>query len=185
MSIECITAVDYLNAQDKAQRNGADKPAFKRIQEDLKRLPKTQERLAFELLEIAGLALRRGKNPRNAALPALELCRSISEERLSDYIADVDSMAVQCFELMDHCRDNRFTFTFLTSLLVLRTLDTQRLNSLLEKLKTASEEHEPRRKLLAHAEESPLEIRKRIRKLRKQVDRQLVEYFLPPRFGRS
>src|SRR6266496_972015 len=103
MSPEFITASEYLEAEAKARRNGADKPTFRRIEQELKRLPRTQERLMFELLKIARAALYQGKNPGAAALPAMIMGRSLTFENRPKYLEAIEDIAVRCFESMAQC----------------------------------------------------------------------------------
>jgi protein-arginine kinase activator protein McsA len=51
--VEHITASEYLAACARAASNGVEKPALRHIHEELKRLPKTRQRLAFEMLQLA------------------------------------------------------------------------------------------------------------------------------------
>ena len=176
MNVESITASEYLRAEENARRNGADKPAFRRIEEEIKRLPRTQERLAFELLKIARTTLDQGKNPGDAALPAMSMGRSLTEENRPKYLEAIEEIAVRCFELMAQCVDNRFTLTFVSSLFALRTSDEQRLNILLDKLKRALGQADPRREFLAYAEQSESQITARLHRLRKQIKQEMLEY---------
>ena len=52
--VEHITALEYLAASARAVSNGADKPALRHIHEELKELPKTRQRLVFEMLPLLG-----------------------------------------------------------------------------------------------------------------------------------
>lgn len=175
MNVESITASEYLRAQENAKRNGADKPVFRRIEEEVKRLPKTQERLIFELLTVARAALDRGKNPGDAALPAMHMGLSLTQENRPKYLEAIEDIAVRCFESMAQCVDSRFTLTFVSSLFVLRTSDKQRLNIQLDKLKRALGQADPRREFLAHAEQSESQIKEQLRQLRRQIELQLAE----------
>jgi hypothetical protein len=175
MSPEFITASEYLEAEAKARRNRADRPAFKRIEEELKRLPKTQERLAFELLKIARAALDQGKDPGEAPLRAMSMARSITPENRPKYLEAIEDMAVRCFELMAGFVDNRFTLTFVDSLFAIRTFDKQLLSILLDKLRRMLTQADSRREFLVLAEESESQIKDRIRVLRSQIELQLTE----------
>jgi hypothetical protein len=170
---EFITASEYLEADRKARRNGADKPAFRRIEEELKRLPKTQERLAFELLKIARAALDRWKNPGDAAM---SMGRSMTDDNRSKYLEAIEDIALRCFDLMAQCADSRFTLTFVSSLIALRTSDKQRFDTLLEKLTRAlGKQADPRREFLVLAEESESQIKNRLHQLRREMELQLAE----------
>lgn len=174
MNVESITASEYLRAQENAKRNGADKPVFRRIEEEIKRLPKTQERLTFELLTVARAALDRGKNPGDAALPAMSLGLSRTQENWPKYLEAIEDIAVRCFESMAQCVDSRFTLTFVSSLFALRMSDKQRLNTLLDKLRPALGQADPRRELLALAELSESQIDEQLRHLGRQIELQLA-----------
>jgi hypothetical protein len=174
MSPEFITASEYLEAEAKARRNGADKPAFRSIEQELKRLPRTQERLTFELLRIARSALDQGKNPGDAALLAMTMGRSLTHENRLKYLETIEDIAVRCFESMARCVDSRFTLTFVGSLFALRTSDKQRLDILLDKLKRALDQRaDSRREFLVLAEES--QIKNRLHQLRREMELQLAE----------
>jgi len=176
MSAEFITASEYLEAEAKARRNGADKPAFRRIEQELKRLPSTQERLTFELLKLARAALDQGKNPGDAALPAMSMGRSLTHENRPKYLEAIEDIAVRCFESMAQCVDSRFTLTFVGSLFALRTSDKQRLDILLDKLKRALDQQaDSRREFLVLAEESESQIKDRLHQLRREIELQLAE----------
>ena len=53
MNAEHLTAPEFLDAESRAARNGADKPSFKRLLKDLQQFPETRQRLAFEFLAMA------------------------------------------------------------------------------------------------------------------------------------
>jgi len=173
MSIELITAPEYLAAEQKAFRNGADKPAFRRIEEEIKRLPETQARLTFEFLKLARTSLDQGKNPGDTALPAMAMGRSLTHENRHKYLEAIEDIAVRCFESMAKCVDSRFTLTFVSSLCALRTSDKQRLDILLDKLKRALDQADPRREFLILVEASESQRREQLRQLRKQIDLEL------------
>jgi len=176
MTVESITASEYMRAKENAARNAADMPALRRVEEELNRLPKTQERLVIDLLKVARAALDRGKNLGEAALPAIDMGRSLGLEKQPKYLEAIEDIAVRCFESMPKCVDSRFTLTFVSSLFVLRTSDKQRLNILLDKLKRSLGHADYRCDLLALAEESEEQMRERDRELRRRIDLQLSEY---------
>lgn len=75
MDVKDITIDQYLEAKYRAQLNGADKPEFRRINEELRALSETRERLAFEFLAAGEKILKRNHD----AEPQLDAALLFSE----------------------------------------------------------------------------------------------------------
>ena len=71
MNVENMTAIQYVEAEEKAKQNGSDKLVLAQIHEELDKMPSKQEQLAFELLHLASTVLDSGRNPGRFALPAI------------------------------------------------------------------------------------------------------------------
>jgi len=170
MNVENFTAEEFLEAEEAAERNGADKPVLRAIKQNLSDFPKTQERLAFQLLAIAWKALEHEGNPRKAAGLAIEMHQSVSVQRLPEYLLAIERIACKCFELMGKCRDSRFSLTLVLALSVLRRSDEKQFKVLLESLKSRSEGTSPGRDILVMFEQSESEskeaLKEALRKLR-------------------
>src|SRR5262245_46779619 len=74
--LENITAPELLRLGVNATRNEADMPAFRKVTEELKRFPKSKQRLAFEMLELAWQSLELGQDPSNETMLAARFGRS-------------------------------------------------------------------------------------------------------------
>src|SRR6266542_985499 len=99
LDIENISALDYLEASAKAARNGADKPAFKHISQQLKQLPMTRQRLAFEMLPLAWQSLERGEEPGWTAGFAGCCWGVIEPAQMYEYTTWLERIIVRSFEL--------------------------------------------------------------------------------------
>ena len=156
--VEHITALEYLEASARAVRNGADKPAFKHINEALKRFPKTRQRLVFEMLNLAWQSLERGEDPRQEAGFA-GCCRdSIEAERMPEYITWLERIVIRCFELRSQLPNPEtahgpFALTPSLMLISLGKVDRARFSALVEDLKNQCSESQLdwRRKVLSRA----------------------------------
>jgi hypothetical protein len=138
--VEHISAVEYLAADAKAARNGFDKPAFKHINNELKKLPMTRLRLAFEMLPLAWQSLERGEEPLDEIGFAGCSWSSIEPQRLSEYSTWFEKIILRSFELRDQLSNppgehGPFAMTLLLSLTTLGRVDRNRFLVMLEILK--------------------------------------------------
>jgi hypothetical protein len=157
--VEHITALELLEAQARAACNGADKPAVKHIYEELKRLPKTRQRLALELLQLAWNSLESGEEPIFTAFMAASFGDSMEAERIPEYIVWLERIINRCFELRSQLsgpeREHRgFELTLPAMLVSLGKVDRGRFTALLESLRGRCVEtgHDARLKLLSDVE---------------------------------
>jgi len=94
-----ISALDYLEAGECARQDGVEGPAFKHIQNELRDLPATRERLAFEMLPLIWQSLERGEEPAWQTSLAGSCWGSIQAERLPEYTAWLEKIILRIFEL--------------------------------------------------------------------------------------
>ena len=156
MNVERITASDFLKAQDRARRNAAENPAFRNISKQLKDLPKSQERLAFEFIMMALQALERGASPRAMIVKALYFEGAIESAREPEYLAHIENVIFRCFELLGQVKTGTGEYTSLQltlslTLMAVRKRDRNRFSLVLETLRHSLGEpdEDPRFKILA------------------------------------
>jgi len=157
--VEHITASEYLAACARAASNGVEKPALRHIHEELKRLPKTRQRLAFEMLQLAWQTLERGEDPRREAGFAACASGAIESERMPEYIMWLEKIAVRCFELRGQLptpqgEHGRFTLSLGGMLIAFGKVDRARFSAVFEALKSECDAADlnSRRKLLSGIE---------------------------------
>jgi hypothetical protein len=155
MSVDQITASRFLDLKDKAKRNGADKPAFRLILEELNGLPITQEQLSFEFLTMALNDLGRGNCPRAMLVESLYFERSVSKAKLVEFLEHIEAIASGSFELLKsptiHSGERMCLEMALGSaLILLRKRDGNRFKALLDSLKMSiiAPNQDPRSKFL-------------------------------------
>jgi len=157
--VEHITALEYLAACARAACNGVDKPALKHIHEELKRLPKTRQRLTFEMLRLAWQTLERREDPGwETGFPSCAW-GSIEAEQMPEYIMWLEKIAIRCFELRGQLPSPQgehgpFTVSLNGMLIALGKVDRARFSVVLGALKSKCDEADlnSRRKLLSGVE---------------------------------
>jgi hypothetical protein len=138
--VEHISALEYLEASARADRNGVDNPAFKHIQEQVNRLPMTRQRIVFEMLPLAWQSLELGEEPGWTAGFAGCCWGSIEPQRLSEYTTWLEKIIVRCFELRGQLPDppgenGPFAMTLSMMLVTLGKVERGRFTAVLESLK--------------------------------------------------
>jgi hypothetical protein len=166
--VEHITALEYLAASARAVCNGADKAALRHIYAELKRFPKTRQRLAFEMLRLAWQTLERREDPGWEAVFVSCAWGSIEAEQMPEYIMWLEKIAIRCFELLGQLPSPQrehapFTLSLRGMLIALGKVDSARFNVVLEALKSKCDEADlnSRRKLLSRVEDFVLKSRHR------------------------
>jgi hypothetical protein len=124
-------------------------------------LPKTRQRLAFEMLPLVWQTLERGEEPVCAAVFASCAWGSIEAEQMPEYIMWLEKIAIRCFELRGQLPSPQrehapFTLSLRGMLIALGKVDPARFKVLLETLKSKCDEADlnSRRKLLLGVEDS-------------------------------
>jgi hypothetical protein len=163
MNIDRITALEFLEAEANAMRNGSDKPAFKRIMTELKQAPRAQERLAFKLTRMALQEAESGDCTTRTAAWALFFSNAVDHPRTEDFLAELDELILTCFEALGPLgvRSPGFTrlrFTLKFALAVLGRMDKGRLRTTLSVLtdRSANDDTDCRRRILVSATQAPV-----------------------------
>lgn len=155
-----ITAAEFLAAGDKAARNAVDRPAFDYILDQLTRLPKTRERLVFELFQLVWQTLERREDPPLQPLMLAFCYTPRGPARLAEYTAWLEKIVLRCVELRrqlpappgDH---GPFSLEISWGLIALRRVAPTRFTALLRDLKEqgADPALDPRWKVIATVEQ--------------------------------
>jgi hypothetical protein len=158
MNVEQITALAYLDAADRAARNGIDKPRFGQLVEDLKRFPKTQQRLAFELLAIASQSVEQRCDPGQFIGMAAAFSGSVEAQRLPEYTMTFEKIMFAYFEVLGRPGTriegvHPFVLTFVLGLSIIRKFDPNRFLVLVEILKSQCSDPDPRGQIITEAEQ--------------------------------
>ncbi len=98
MDVNQITALEFLEAEQKAARNGIDKPPFRRLLSELQNLPKAQQRLAFEFLAMAWRALNSAGDPGQLIAWSTFYAKAIEQQKLQEYLFWLEKIILRCFE---------------------------------------------------------------------------------------
>ena len=159
-NVERISALEYLEAGAKAERNGVDKPAFKHIQDELERLPMARQRLTFEMLQLVWQSLERGEEPGLGAVFGGSYWSAIEPQRSSEYRVWLEKIILRSFELRSRLSnppgdDGPFGMILSTMLIALGKVDRSRFSAILENLKRrgGEEKLDPRWKVIARVAE--------------------------------
>jgi hypothetical protein len=179
MNIEHISALEYLMAEENA-RYGTEEPMFREVKKRVLELPRTQERLAFEFLQLSWGSIQRHTSPAKTALLAMCFHPAISKGKISDYLGWIERISVECFELLKtqgHQKDATLKLTVSSALSVLRKMDQNRFQALLGSLsrKTGDPHVDPRHAILNEARDSKQERGERRRLVRERVRHQRIE----------
>ena len=152
-NIEDITAGEYLEFSARAGANGADKPVFQRICQELERLPATRERLGLELLRMAWQSFEQGNKPYE--LIGLGGCfgNSTQTRKPPEFLELLEKLTVRSFEALVRSSNppeaHPFGFGLTLAVSALRRADPQRATALLANLKDAfGKETRERRRLI-------------------------------------
>jgi hypothetical protein len=140
MRVDKIKASAFLRAERLAACSGAGSQVFKQIKAELRKLPMVEERLAFEFLELAWLALQSGQDPLAPAFQALLFRGKIGESQRQKYAAWITRLIFKTFEVLGEMRppideNNRIMFTFQLSLTTLRVIDRAEFESIVNLLR--------------------------------------------------
>jgi hypothetical protein len=100
MEVEHITAPEFLAAARNAECNAPDKPSFMRMLAELEFLPRTRERLVFELLTAAQQIVENGHDPGNCLLWVTAWADSIGDTMAADFVAALASIILEYFGLL-------------------------------------------------------------------------------------
>ncbi|PWU20766.1 MAG: hypothetical protein C5B50_03170 [Verrucomicrobia bacterium] len=139
--VEHITASEYLQAHQLAVLNAVDKPAAQYVDKELERFPRTRERLAFEMFELAWEILARGEAPMHEAGFAGCARRDITPERLPEYLKWLEKLIFRCCELRNQVplpapRHEQFVFLLSLLLISLRDVGADRYAATVDALKS-------------------------------------------------
>jgi hypothetical protein len=171
MDCTSISALDYLNAARRALRNSDDRLAFRRLNEDLERLPATAERLAFEFLALASAAVEDGADPARLTLFAVRLSGFMGRQRLPEYWTHFDKLLVCCLERIGTGDDVGPALTSKLALAHLRINDPERFRAVVEELRRSfgGPGDDLRGRILAEADEPSSQRTRRVHALRRRV----------------
>jgi hypothetical protein len=157
MDAQHLTALEFLEAERKASQNSTDKPAFKRLLQELGEFPKAQQRLAFEFLAMAWRSVKHKKDPSALIAWATFYGRSVEGPKSSGYTYWLERIIFRSFDLMTET-DNTpngtgpFTLTLVLGIGAMRRMDQARSRLVLDALKRACGEADPRAKVIARIE---------------------------------
>ena len=155
MDVEHISALEFLDAEKRATRNAADKPQFNQLLAELEKLPKAQQRLAFEFLAMAWRSLKLTADPGGLIAWAAFYGKSIEAQRLSVYIFWLERIIIRSFEILGQLEVpahgiGPFSLGLKTGLGALRRMDPNRFQAVVHNLSCAcgDGERDPRWKVL-------------------------------------
>jgi len=119
-----ITAAEFLAARDRASRDLVKKAEFIELSNKLKRVPRSAERLLFELSGMALHTLADGKSPARLTGEALWFHEAVSPRKLPQFIKQVETVIRSSFDLLGQtaARDRDSLGLELTLKIALRTL---------------------------------------------------------------
>src|SRR5215469_13591466 len=100
-NVERLTAKEYLEFSAKAAANGADKPVFKYVCEELKKLPVTRARLSVELLSLAWQSLKEGDDPYDLIGLGCCFANSIQTAQTEKCVELLEKIIVRSVESME------------------------------------------------------------------------------------
>jgi len=162
-----ITALEYLEAEMKAKRTGTHKIEFRRINEELNRLPKVAERLASEFLAMAWDELEKGLDPGLLAIHGIRLASRGRLQRTVEYKLWIAKITRKCFDLLENHQSGSLELTLTRGLTSLRLNDFEQFRLHVEELEQYCRGNESTRrcKLLEQAGESWEERRNRFKQL--------------------
>ena len=138
-NVENITVVEYLEAAEKADHNGADKPAFRHIQEQLRRHPEAQQRLAREMLPTIWSCLEQGTAPPIPVQTAAWFWYPNLSQGLTEYVGWLEKCILRCFDLQSQKRGG-FVMPLFTMLMTLWKIDRSRFAAMMETLRSEDRE---------------------------------------------
>lgn len=155
--ISRITTDEYFEAMARANANAADKPVFKHICAELRSLPETQQRLAFEFLRRLWCVLQSQSDPWTPfAFWPPSWTRAITPDRLPEYLGWLDKISLRCFELLGPLGEPFGLRVHLQmALTAIYTVDRERFRSILKSLQgqCSAGENDQRRAILAEIEQ--------------------------------
>src|SRR5258708_29630118 len=135
IDVQHITASEYFEASERAQRNGVDGPAYKRISSELRRLPDARRRLALEMLTMASEALARAEDPWSLVVRGCGFGGAVQWEEMSPYTALLEKIISRAFDLLGngayHAPVYHLSFGLRAALLALRRVRPARLCAVL------------------------------------------------------
>src|SRR5438874_1823555 len=97
MEIETITLAEIWEAGVRADCNGADKPRFRAIMEQLNQSPGTSERLVFETIQEIRNCLQRKMEPWTLAGWVFSWSGAVGQTKLSDFLDAVEEVICAYF----------------------------------------------------------------------------------------
>jgi len=158
MNIEHITALEYLDAANRAAVNGVDRIPFAQTLKELERFPGTKQRLAFEFLAMAWRALELKDDPSGLVTLAACSTRSIEEPRRAEFATSMEKIVLRYFEILGQLGNHPngihpFVLTFTIGLSAIRAFDQKRCYGLLNELKGHCGDSDPRRAIIIEAEQ--------------------------------
>jgi hypothetical protein len=157
---EVITAKEFVEMQERAQRNSVDMPAWKQLFEKLSPLSDVKERLSFEAIPLAWEYLNRGTEPPPIATMLVGMFISTTSKRLVEHTDWVEKMIFKTFELRkalpyDPGKHGPFCLTFMNLLTPLSVRSPERFDKIMASLKAkGADPKEPRWNIIASIQES-------------------------------
>ena len=161
---ERMTALEYLDACERAVRNGPNNPVIRRLMNDLAKHPAAQQRLAFEMLPIIWQRLEAGQD----AGPSMTMMLTVAgvfwgqleRQRSEEYASWAEKIIFRCYERSGsgtealHMGGYGYQIGASVMLMALHKVDPLRFARVLETLKGISSERglDSRWEILAKAE---------------------------------
>jgi len=154
MKPEHITLEEFWYASAQAAQNGVDKPKFRKLVKELESLPKTQERLFFQLLETLE------KDPEATCdfplIAQLRIWRrKVESKRLLLSVPRIERLLIRHFDNLPQIRDSEACLSIPMLLSLVQEADPSRLADIIAVLKAKKvEPGDPRHQIVSNFEDS-------------------------------
>ena len=156
MEAEHVTLAEFVDASNHASCKGSDKTQFRRLLAQLERLPKTRERLVFEMLDAAWQWLEAKDDPLMLVVWVRAWSGAVEEVRLLDFLDKTERLIIRYFENLPQISSSEASLTLPTLFAALLQRCPARFHTVMERLKceTRLSVSDPRRQILADIETS-------------------------------
>jgi hypothetical protein len=128
VDIENITATDYLAAKAMSKTSGTEQVAFRELRKQLQAFPKAQERLLMQLLSMTRHTLEMGGSPRGSLADALQFVAALSEEKVADYVVEIEKIISHSSRLMEKAIPGNGDYTAFELTLAVSLTELQKRN---------------------------------------------------------
>jgi hypothetical protein len=154
MNGENITSSVYLAAKAHARLTDAGKEELRRLRSYLEANPKTQERLAVEIISTTLQSLNRGESPRGTLAAVVPFLSSITDAQMPECLDLLQKIVVRSFDRIVQVASDKnevlaHEFTFGTALIAIHHRNPRQAKLLHESLmRTVSAKEDSRKKIL-------------------------------------